>query len=83
MSYRLWSYIVGAGIVVVVFMSIQGDVLAFWLLSAILIAEGLVAYVTSNRLPEEERGNARTYGISAGSVGMIVLMILLASKFLW
>lgn len=81
MSYRLWSYIVGAGIVVVVFMSIQGDTLAFWLLAAILIVEGLVAYVTSKRLPETEQENARTYGLSAGSVGMIVLVILLATKF--
>ena len=83
MNYRLWSYIVGAGIVVVVFVAIQGDVLAFWLLAAILIAEGLVAYVTSKKLPEEEREDARTYGLSAGSVGMIVLMIMLATKHLW
>ena len=55
MNYRLWSYIVGpescGGVC-----SHQGDVLAFWLLAAILIAEGLVAYITSKIAGRRARG---------------------------
>jgi zinc transporter ZupT len=81
--HQLWSYVVGAGIAVVVLTAIQGSILAFWLLAAILIAEGLMAYIASKNLPERERDDARAYALSAVSVGMIVLTIMLVAKYLW
>jgi len=77
--YRWWSRIVVVGIVLVVLLSLLGDVWAsFWLLAAVLVTEGLAAYAVSKRLPTKgEREDARAYALGVGSVGVILVILLL------